>query len=92
MNDDFYRQSPELSRKELDWAIGALMGLCGCSEREAFQQIADAAHETGISLGAHARALLTLVRRSSDETTSSEALSYWRPLIPQSSSQRPLTA
>ena len=92
MDDDFYRQSPELSRKELDWAIGALMGLRGCSEREAFQQIADAAHQTGISLGAHARALLALVRRSSEETPSSEALSYWRPLIQQSSSHRPLTA
>jgi ANTAR domain len=92
MDDDFYRQSPELSRKELDWAIGALMGLRGCSEHEAFQEIADAAHQTGIGLGGHARALLALVRRGSEETLSAEALRYWRPLIPQSSSQRPLTA
>ncbi len=68
------------------------MGLRGCSEREAFQQIADAAYQTGIGLGAHARALLALVRRGSEETSSSEALSYWRPLMRQSSSHRPLTA
>ncbi len=92
MDDGFYRQSPELSRKELDWAIGALMGLRGCSEREAFQEIADAAHQTGIGLGAHARALLTLVRRGSEETQSAKALSYWRPLVVQSSSHRPLPA
>ena len=75
------QQLPQLPRRNLDLAIGAPMAIRGCFDHEAFQEIADAVHQTGIGLGSHAGALLTLIGGGSEETTHSGALSYWRPLI-----------
>jgi hypothetical protein len=86
------QQSPQLSRRELDLAIGALMAIRGCSDREAFEEIADAVHQTSIGLGSHTCALLTLISGGSDESTHSGALSYWRALIGEPSAHRTLSA
>lgn len=48
------------SRKMIDVAIGVLVGLRGCSPDEAFIDLADAVHHTGIGLGALASALVRL--------------------------------
>ena len=48
------------SRRVIDVAIGILMGLRGCTEREAFDELAAAVRETGIGLGTLADALATL--------------------------------
>ena len=48
------------SRREIDMAIGVLIGLRQCSERQAFGEIAAAARETGVSLGTICRGLVEL--------------------------------
>lgn len=45
----------------IDIAIGILMGLRGCSELDAFEELANAVRETGIGLGGLAGALVDLV-------------------------------
>ncbi len=86
------QQLPQLSRRNLDLAIGALMAIRGCSEHEAFQEIADAVHQTGIGLGSHVGSLLTLISGGSEETAHAGALSYWRPLIREPSARSKLSA
>ncbi len=77
-------QSPTMSRRELDRAIGVLMVLRRCREREAFQEIADAVHRTGIGLSAVAHALLALVSGCPNDAVDPGAVAYWRNLIPES--------
>jgi hypothetical protein len=48
------------SRRAIDVAIGILMGLRRCSEREAFDELAAAVHETGVGLGTLCGALAKL--------------------------------
>ena len=48
------------SRKIIDTAIGVLVGLHRCSPQEAFAELAHAVHDTGISLGTLASALVSL--------------------------------
>jgi hypothetical protein len=49
------------SRRVIDVAIGILMGLRTCTEREAFDDLASAVRVTGVGLGAIAGALVNLV-------------------------------
>jgi hypothetical protein len=53
------------SRVVIDVAIGVLVGLRRCSERQAFNEIAAAVRETGVGVGTVCRALVTL---ASDNT------------------------
>lgn len=53
------------SRVVIDVAIGVLVGLRRCSERQAFNEIAAAVRETGVGVGTICRTLVTL---ASDET------------------------
>lgn len=46
------------SRRVIDLAIGILMGLRGCSEQDAFNDLVGAVHDTGIGPGALAGALV----------------------------------
>lgn len=55
------RRSDATSRRVIDVAIGILMGLRGCSEQQAFDDLVGAVHDTGLGLGALARALMDLV-------------------------------
>lgn len=77
-------QSPTMSRRELDHAIGVLMVLRRCPEREAFQEIADAVRQTGIGLSAVAHALLALVSGCPNDAVHPGAAAYWRERIPES--------
>lgn len=45
------------SRREIDLATGILVGLRGCSERDAFTELVAVVQHTGIGLGSIARAL-----------------------------------
>lgn len=49
------------SRRVIDLGLGILMGLRGCSEQEAFDDLVAAVHDTGVGPGALARALVDLV-------------------------------
>ena len=70
------------SRHEIDVAIGILMGLRHCSERQAFTEIATAVGETGISLGRICRAIIEL---ASGATCSSDygpqVIGVWEELV-----------
>lgn len=55
------RREDPASRRVIDVAIGILMGLRGCSEQEAFDDLVAAVHDTGIGPGTLARALAALV-------------------------------
>jgi hypothetical protein len=52
------------SRHVIDLALGILMGLRGCSQKEAFDELVAAVHDTGIGPGTLARALVDLVEDS----------------------------
>lgn len=55
-----YSLSPSdlAARKQIDVAVGILVGLRRCSEHEAFREIAAAVHRTGLPLGDTARSLI----------------------------------
>lgn len=48
------------SRRDIDMAIGVLITLRRCSERQAFNEIADAVARTGVGLHSISRALVLL--------------------------------
>ncbi len=52
------------SRRDIDMAIGVLMVLRRCSERQAFDEIAASVAETGIGLRSICRALVALASGS----------------------------
>jgi len=70
------------SRREIDLATGILVGLRGCSEREAFAELVAVVQHTGIGLGSIARALVAIAG-SSDESVShqAEAFNAWADLL-----------
>lgn len=54
------------SRRDIDMAIGVLMGLRQCPERQAFNEIVAAVDATGVGLGSICRALIALASASTD--------------------------
>ena len=56
MHREIYRDTS--SRVVIDVAIGVLVGLRHCSERQAFNELAAAVRETGVGLGSISRALV----------------------------------
>jgi hypothetical protein len=77
------RRGDSAPRRVIDLAIGILMGLRGCSEREAFDDLVRAVHETGIGPAGLAAALVELVGDGSRSVPhQSEALHMWGHLVP----------
>jgi hypothetical protein len=72
----------DFSRRDIDMAIGVLIGLRRCSERQAFSEIAAVVAQMGIGLGSICRALVEL---ASGTTASiehhSEVVGTWGDLI-----------
>jgi hypothetical protein len=67
----------------IDLAIGILMGFRGCSERDAFDDLVRAVHETGIGPAGLAAALVEIVGDGSRSVPhQSEALHMWGHLVP----------
>ena len=72
----------ETSRRVIDVATGILVGLRGCSEREAFGELVTAVQQTGIGLGSIARALVTITGPSDDSVPyQAEAFNVWADLL-----------
>jgi hypothetical protein len=46
-----YRAGDESSRRVIDVAIGILIGLRGCSDIEAFDELVRVVHQTGVGIG-----------------------------------------
>jgi hypothetical protein len=76
------RREDLTSRRVIDIAIGILMGLRGCSEKDAFEDLANAVRETGIGLGGLAGALVDLVANSEGAFPHrDEAIHMWGHLV-----------
>jgi hypothetical protein len=70
------------SRREIDMAIGVLIGLRHCSERQAFNEIAAAVGETGIGLGSICRALVELASGATGSADySPQVIAVWGALV-----------
>lgn len=66
------------SRRGIDVAVGIIMALQRCSQREAFEELAAAVRETGVSLGALSGALADLVAGApTPNARVSEAVDRW---------------
>jgi hypothetical protein len=75
-----YRTADETSRRVIDVATGILIGLRGCSDREAFDELVQVVHQTGIGIGRLAAGLVAL---ASGSTTAehAEAFAVWGELV-----------
>jgi hypothetical protein len=64
----------------IDVAVGILVGLRGCSEREAFDELVRVVHQTGIGIGSLASGLVALASGSSSGGHA-EAFIAWGELL-----------
>jgi hypothetical protein len=70
----------DTSRRVIDVAIGILVGLRGCSEREAFDELVRVVYQTGIGIGRIASGLVALATGASS-AEHAEAFNAWDELI-----------
>ncbi|MBO0678217.1 ANTAR domain-containing protein [Mycolicibacterium sp. S2-37] len=68
------------SRRVIDIAIGILVGLRGCSERQAFDELVSVVRETGLGIGRVAGGLVALAGGSAS-ADHAEAFTVWGELI-----------
>jgi hypothetical protein len=72
----------DTSRRVIDLATGILVGLRGCSEREAFAELVAVVQHTGIGLGSIARALVAIAGSPGDSVPhQAEAFDAWADLL-----------
>ncbi|AKK30706.1 hypothetical protein AB431_20005 [Mycobacterium sp. EPa45] len=70
------------SRREIDLATGILVGLRGCTERDAFAELVAVVQRTGVSLGGIARALVAIAGPSDASVPhQAEAFDAWADLL-----------
>ncbi|CPS55618.1 ANTAR domain-containing protein [Mycobacteroides abscessus] len=80
---DLSRRTHPASRRVIDLATGILMGLRGCSEQEAFNDLVATMHETGSGPDTLAQALIDLVTGSpATSPHHAEAIRQWGRLLP----------
>ncbi|MGU3499695.1 ANTAR domain-containing protein [Mycobacterium sp. C31M] len=75
-----YRAGAHTSRREIDVAVGILVGLRGCSERAAFDELVGVVRDTGIGIGAIATGLAALAGGGSS-AGHDEAFAAWGDLV-----------
>jgi hypothetical protein len=68
------------SRRVIDIAIGILVGLRGCTERQAFDELVAVVKQTGLGLGRVATGLVAVAGGSSS-ADHAEAFTVWGELI-----------
>jgi hypothetical protein len=69
------------SRRVIDVAIGILMALRGCTEKDAFDDLARAVRETRVGLGAIAGGLVDLVGGGNSSPQRDAAFEVWGELL-----------
>ena len=77
-----YRVGDESSRRVIDMAIGILVGLRGCTDQEAFEELVRVVHQTGVGIGRLAGGLVA-VASGSASAEHAEAFTAWGELIPR---------
>jgi hypothetical protein len=75
-----YRVGDESSRRVIDMAIGILVGLRGCSDHEAFDELVRVVHQTGVGIGRLAGGLVA-VASGSASAEHAEAFTAWGELV-----------
>ncbi len=75
-----YRVGDDTSRRVIDVATGILVGLRGCSDHEAFDELVRVVHETGIGIGRLAAGLVALASGSAT-AAHAEAFAVWGELV-----------
>jgi hypothetical protein len=75
-----YRAGHDTSRRVIDVAIGILVGLRGCSDREAFDELVRMVNQTGIGIGRLAAGLVAVASGTSS-SEHAEAFTAWGGLI-----------
>ncbi|HJT92151.1 MAG TPA: ANTAR domain-containing protein [Mycobacterium sp.] len=76
-------RAEDTSRRVIDVAIGILIALRGCSQREAFAELVREVNQTGIGIGSLATGLVALASGASS-AGHSEAFAAWGELIGRS--------
>jgi hypothetical protein len=72
----------DTSRRVIDLATGILVGLRGCSERDAFAELVAVVQHTGIGLGSIARALVAIAGSPGNSVPhQAEAFDAWADLL-----------
>ncbi|OBF08465.1 ANTAR domain-containing protein [Mycobacterium sp. 852002-10029_SCH5224772] len=75
-----YRPADHRSRREIDQAIGVVMGLRRCSAEQALSEITAVVRASGVGLGGVSRALLGLI--TGDVTSAAgEAVVHWDAVL-----------
>lgn len=73
------------SRTVIDVATGVLVGWRGCSEREAFEELAGAVLDTGVGIGSMSRALVDLASGAHQSGPHRDvAVRLWGKVVPTS--------
>lgn len=72
-----YRPGDHRSRREIDRAIGVLMGIRRCTAEKALESLVDATRVSGVGLGAVSRALLNAVGSDTEPPAVDEAVAHW---------------
>jgi ANTAR domain len=75
-----YRPAQHRSRREIDQAIGVLMGIRRCSAEQALVEITTVVRASGVGLGGVSRALLDLVCGDVD-STADETVARWDAVL-----------
>jgi hypothetical protein len=75
-----YRAEEHTSRQVIDVAIGVLIGLRGCSQREAFDELVRVVNSSGVGIGSAAARLVALASGSSS-AGHADAFTAWGDLI-----------
>lgn len=70
----------DTSRQIIDIAIGILIGLRGCSRREAFDELVRVVHQTGVGVGTLAAGLVALASGTAS-SQHAEAFTIWGDLV-----------
>lgn len=75
-----YRPGEHRSRREIDMALGVVMGIRRCSAKEALEVLAGGTRASGVGLGGVSRALLSVVSGDPGPAVG-EAVTHWNALL-----------
>jgi hypothetical protein len=76
-----YRPGEHRSRREIDMAIGVLMGMRRCPAPEALDALVTATRATGVGLGGVSRTLLTVISGGIGTSTVDKAVAHWDSVL-----------
>jgi hypothetical protein len=76
-----YRPADHQSRREIDMAIGVLIGIRRCTAHEALDALVTATRVSGIGLGGVSRTLLSIVSGDVESTTTDTAAAHWNSML-----------